>query len=220
VNPAAQVDRPPVRVDEFGVEPVGDGVCVVDGRRQRYRLQIGVAPAQLRQGNLQGWAAPGVVDEVDLVGDDAGQVVDPVGAVSQQGVHLLAGGDDDVAVTEPALVALEVARRHGGLDARVLEALELGVFLARERPQRDDVKRRAAVVHRREHRHRGDERLTAGSGYRRHQRLALGDASLDGLALWGVQFLDAVALDPGGGVGGQPRNVTRSHHPYLTPHRV
>jgi len=75
----------------------------------------------------------GVVDEVDLVADDAGQVVDPRRAVADQRVDLLTRGDDDVATREPLAVGVVVARRDADRDAELLPALELRLLLAGER---------------------------------------------------------------------------------------
>lgn len=135
VDAHPEVDGTPVGLDQLGVEPLGDHVGVADGRRERDRLEPGVHLAELREGHFESRAAVRVVDQVDLVAHDAGEVVDPRRAVTDQRVDLLRGGDDDVTRGEPLAVGLVVAGGDADGDAELLPALELGLLLAGERAQ-------------------------------------------------------------------------------------
>ena len=157
-----EVDRPPGGFDEFGVEPLGDDVGVADRRRERDDLEAGVERPQFPEGDLQSRPAFGVVDQVDLVGDDAGQVVDPARAVPNQRVDFLGGGDHNVAGGQPLAVGVVVTSRDADVEAVVLPALELGFLLGRQRAQGDDIKRLAAAGDARQHRQLGDQGLARG----------------------------------------------------------
>ncbi len=195
VDAHLEVDGSPVGLDEFRVEPVGDDARVADGRRERDDLQVRVEPAELRQRDLQRRPPMAVVDEVDLVGDDAGELVHPRRVVSDERVDLLGGGDDDVARGEPLAVGLVVAGRDADVDAVLLPALELGFLLGGERPERDDVQRLPAARDARQHRQFGDERLPARRRDGGHEALAVRQAGLDGLGLRRVQLLDALVAE-------------------------
>ncbi len=84
VNALLEFDWSPVRIDQFGVQPVSQLSRVADGRRERDGLQRMVQRAEFRECDFQGRAALAVVDEVDLVGDDTGEVVEPRRIVSHE----------------------------------------------------------------------------------------------------------------------------------------
>jgi len=217
VDAAAEVDRSPLRLDEFGVEPLRDHVGVADRRRERDRLEAGVDLAELREGDFERGTAVRVVDEVDLVAHDAGEVVDPRRAVADQRVDLLRGGDDDVAGGEPLAVGVVVARGDADGDPVVFPAFELGLLLARERAERDDVESLPAAFDRREHGEFRDQRLAGRRGDRRDEALPVDDAGLDGGLLRRVQLGDALGLKRLADARGEPAERTRLHYPWLVP---
>ena len=220
VDPFAEVDGSPRRVHERGVEPVGEFVRVADGRGERDDLQVRVPAPEFGERHFQGGPAGPVVDEVDLVRDDAVELVDPRRAVPHQRVDLLRGGDDDVLLGEPLPVRVVVAGRDPHREAVLLERLELGLLLGGERPERDDVERLAAAGDRREHRQFRDERLARRGGDGGDERLTLRDAGFDRLALWRVQRFDPLVPE----VLGQPLrdggHVEHVHWGRVAPHRV
>ncbi len=154
---------------------------------------------------------------MDLVAHDAGEVVDPRRAVADQRVDLLRGRDDDVARRQPLAVGLVVAGGDADRDAVVLPAFELGLLLAGERAQGDDVEGLPAALDRGEHGEFGDEGLPRGRRDRRDEALAVDDAGFDGGLLGRVQFGDALRFERLADARGEPGERTRLHYPWLGP---
>ena len=215
VDALPELDGPPGGIDQLGVEPLGDVGGVADRRRQRDHLDGRVDAAELRQRHLQRRPPTGVVDEVDLVGDDAVEVVDPRRAVADEGVDLLAGGDDDVFVGEPLARILVVAGGNADGDPVVLEDGKLLALLAGQRPQRDDVQRRAAAIDGRQHRQLRDERLTTCSRHGGDEALAGRHPGFDGGGLRRVQRLDATLAEVIGEPRGDAGGVGDIHYPSV-----
>ncbi|ERH02740.1 MAG: hypothetical protein J07HN6_00780 [Halonotius sp. J07HN6] len=170
-----------------------------------------VDPAEFGEGDLQRRPAVGAVDEVDLVGDDTGEVVKPRRVVAHQRVDLLAGGDDDVAAGQPLAAGVVVAGRDADREPLFLPAFELGLLLAGEGTKRDDVEGGPAAVDRRQHGEFGDQRLPAGGRHGGDEACAVGDAGLDGLGLGWVQLLDPLAGELVGDPRRQPGNLGWPH---------
>ncbi len=206
-----EVDGSPRRIDEGGVEPFGHLLRVADGCRQRDGLEVWVDASEFRQRDFERRATMGVVNEVDFVGDDAGEVIDPLRAVPDERVHLLARGDDDVLRGEPIAVAVVVSGRDADGDAVLFELLELLFLLAGERAERDDVERFAAAGDARKHGEFGDERLSAGGRNAGDDALAVGYPRLDRFRLWGVEFLDSLCLKMFGNAVRQARQIGDVH---------
>jgi hypothetical protein len=116
-NAGPEVDGPPLRLDEGRVEPVGDGLGVVDRRRERDDLEVRDPPPKGRHGHLQRGPPPLGPEEMDLVDDDAGEVVDPLRAVPDRGVDLLARGHDHVVAGQLLAGRVEVAGGDADVDA-------------------------------------------------------------------------------------------------------
>ncbi len=206
-----EVDGPPRRIDEGGIEPVGHLLRVADGRRQRDGLEVRVDPAEFGERDFERGTAMGVVDEVHFVGDDTGEVVDPLRAVSDERVDLLARGDDDVLRGEPIAVALVVPRGDADGDAVLFELLELLLFLAGERSKGDDVEGFATTGDARQHGEFRDERLPAGGRDAGDDALAVGDTCFDRFRLRRVEFLDTLRVEVFGNAVRQPRQVGDVH---------
>jgi len=160
VDPHPEVDRSPLRVDQLGVEPVGYFVGVADGCRQRDDLQAGVDLPEFGEGHFECRPTISVVDQMHLVGDDTGELVDPARVVPNEGVDLLARGDDNIPTRQPLLAGVVVAGRNPDRNPVLLPALELGFLLAGQRAQRDDIEGLAAAFDGRQHGQLSDKGLS------------------------------------------------------------
>jgi len=150
----------------------------------------------MAQYHLEGGSPVVGAYEVDLVGNDELHVLYPAGAVPQEGVELLCGGDDYVVAPEPLVGGVVVAR--GGRDpySEGLPLLELAVLLLGQGLQGDEVNGLAALpeklVH---HNYLAHESLSAGRRYRQDKVLSLKNTALQSLGLGRVKLLYASVLD-------------------------
>src|SRR2546426_12736524 len=92
--------RPPLTPDVFRFEPAWEFLGTLDCRAQGKDLGPRVDLSQLGEGYLQRRPAIRVVDEMDLVGDDDGEPLQPVRLVSEEAVGPRGGCDDDVETFE------------------------------------------------------------------------------------------------------------------------
>src|SRR2546426_7868751 len=88
--------RPPLTPDVFRFEPPREFLGILDCRAQGKDLGPRVDLSQLGAGFLQRRPPIRVVDEMELVGDDAGEPLQPVRLVSEEAVGPLRGCDADV----------------------------------------------------------------------------------------------------------------------------
>ncbi len=151
--------------------------------------------AEASQQDLQGRAAVGVVEQVHLVGHHAAELVEPVAALAQQAIRLLAGADQDVQVREPGAGTVQIPHGQRDPDAkRPGQLLQLPVLLAGQRSKRHDVDALLAGHGLLEQGDHGDERLAAGRRHSAHDRVALGGHGR-GLDLARVELVEALGLE-------------------------
>ena len=111
VDPLPEADRPPVGGDERGVEPVRERPRVPDGGREPDQLERRIEPAELRDHDLEGRAAVGRSDQVDLVHDEQGHLGQPGRPVPEERVDLLRGRDHDLVAAQVVVAPVEVTGR-------------------------------------------------------------------------------------------------------------
>ncbi|KAF5035983.1 hypothetical protein DSECCO2_579810 [anaerobic digester metagenome] len=142
---------------------------------------------ELRDHHLERRPPGGVVDEVDLVEDEQGDLREPRRPVPEERVHLLARRDDDVVSPQVLVPSIEVAGGDADAEAFSRELLEL---LARERSQGDDVEALAAPADLVVHRHLGDQGLAACRRYGYEEVLPRKKTRFDAGRLRRVEFRD------------------------------
>ena len=158
-------------------DPGGDFVGVVDGRGEADELDvIGAEDDRL----FPGGATLRIGQIVDLVEDDAVDVVEIPGRLQQHVAQHFGGHDDDAGIAVFGNIAGEEA------DFVAVDRAQIAIFLIRERFDRRGVDDAAGPLECFLDAELGDHRL-AGAGRRGdHDRVA-GEQRLDGLALELIQ---------------------------------
>ncbi len=209
VDPHLQRDRPEVARYVARPEPGGDLLGVADRGGEGNDLQTRVRAPEPGEAHLEGRAPLDVPHQVDFVGDDDAQPVEPGVPPAQQPVRLLARRDQHVELLELLRGEVEVADRDADFHAELGELGEVLRLLVGERPQRNEVEAGLSGPCGPKEREVGDQRLAARGRAGEEHALAGKDAR-DRRGLRRIQLVDPVlAKHLGGGVvqaGGPERD--------------
>src|SRR6266571_2674576 len=123
IDTLLQGHRPPLTPDVFRLEPAREFLGVLDGRAQGKDLGPRVDLSQLGEGYLECRSPIRVVDEMDLVGDDDGESLQPVGFVSKEAICSFRGCDDDIEAFEVWVNRIVVSYANADFDSEGLELL-------------------------------------------------------------------------------------------------
>ena len=186
-----EIDRSPVALDEFGVEPPGEVGGVPDGRREGDDLHTRVLVPEFCNHHLKRRPPRRVVDKVCFVENEQTDLRKPRRPVPEERVDLLARRDDDIVPPQVVVPPVEVAGGDTDTETLPRELLEL---LARERPQGDDVEALAAPRHLVVHRHLGDQGLAARRRYGDEEVLPRKKPCFDTCRLRRIEFHDPAII--------------------------
>jgi len=142
-DPLPQLDGAPVATDHIRFQPGSHLPGIGHSGGKSYDLQSRVTMSQLGDGHLQGGAASRIIEQVDLVHYQDGEVSDPGGPISHQGVRLLRCGDYDLISAQPLVLLVQVSRADANGHAQLFELLEGIVLLRGQGPEGNDIERPA-----------------------------------------------------------------------------
>ena len=210
VHALFQRNGPPFARNVLGLEPPRELLRVLDCRAEGKHLRLRVDLAQLRKRHLQRRPTVRIVDEMHFVGYDHAEPLEPVCAVTEEGVCALGGCDDDVEFLEGRVDRIVVADRNANLDSEGLEIFEGVVLFCRECTQWDDIQALPTAENGGEDGEVGDEGLAAGRRDREDEIFAE-QGRPDRVRLRRIELLDPLFLQDLHDSGIEPE--VRDTHP-------